>query len=91
MSTNPGSFLNATSNSLCQIKPLGLRVTSKSIAGMSIFFQAIHPVEYRRPIPQGMAEEIIQQGGLGNLLCILFTDDICIPKAHGLRKQAVPP
>ncbi len=42
---------------------------------MGVFFQAIHPVEYSRPIPQVMAEELIQQGGLGSLLCILFTDD----------------
>ncbi len=41
---------------------------------MGVLFQAIHPVEYSRPIPQAMAEELIQQGGLGSLLCILFTD-----------------
>jgi len=42
-------------------------VTSKSIKGMGVFFQAIHPVEYSKPIPQEMAEEIIQQGVLRNL------------------------
>jgi hypothetical protein len=42
---------------------------------MGALFQAIHPVEYSRPIPQAMAEELIQPGGLGSLLCILFTDD----------------
>ncbi len=76
------------------MKSLGILVImkdSETVPGMGVFFQAIHPVEYSRPITQAMAEELIQPGGLGSLLCTLFTDDVRVPKAHGLRKQAVPP
>jgi len=51
------------------------QISQGLISDMGVLFQAIHPVEYSRTIPQAMAEELIQQGGLGNLLCILFTDD----------------
>ena len=48
---------------------------SEAVPGMGVLFQAIHPVEYSRPIQQAMAKELIQQGGLVSLLCRLFTDD----------------
>jgi len=47
----------------CDVALTISRITSRSIEGIDVFFQAVHPVEYSRSIPEAMAEKLFNRAG----------------------------